>query len=216
VTVRNAASMGTFGSTWQHGGYSGAGNVSGLLGSLASRPAIIAGGAAGVFQEVDDAERKLEVPVVFAANDVGIYLPRLDHWVSLHTDHLSAWKTVRWLHPKDREDVKLHGIDRRPFADYVWEGLTPLFCLSGYFAMQIAYLMDCNPIVLCGCPGMPAPRFFEAGLRQDGFGYGSGTKGSDNGVREQIEKEMERLPWFKERVRSMTPDSWSQRFFGGL
>jgi len=215
VTVRNAGSMGTYGASWATGGYAGSGNVAGLLGSLSGRPAIVAGGASGVFEEVADAEKKLEAPVIFAANDVGMYLSRLDHWVTLHSDHLGAWKNVRWLHPRDQEDTKYHAPDRRPFVDYVWEGLTPLFCLSGYFAMQIAYLMDCSPIVLCGCPGMPARRFFEAAPRAD-FGYGLGQAGSDSGVREQIEKEMARLPWFKERVRSMSPGSWTQRFFGSL
>jgi hypothetical protein len=215
MTIRAAASMGTYGAAWQHAGYSGAGHVAGWLGRQAGRPAVVAGGAAGVFAEVAAAERRLETPVIFAANDVGMYLPRLDHWVSLHADHLGAWKAVRWLTARTQEQTVYHAEMARPFVDVVWEELRPLFCLSGYFAMQIAWLMGCRPIVLCGCPGEPAPRFFEAAARPD-FGYGSGAAGSDRGVREQIEKEMRRLPDFKAAVRSMTPDSWTQRFFGGL
>lgn len=210
----NAASMGSYGSEWQHKGYSGSGNVAGLLDSLRGRSAIVAGGAQGVFEEVAAVERKLESPVIFAANDAGMYLPRLDHWVSLHADNLGPWKQVRWLHPGPSEQAKYHSCDKRPFIDYVWEGLCPVFCLSGYFAMQIAYLMGCERIVLCGCPGTPAPRFFEAGVRADGFGYGSGDRGADDGIRQQIEKEMGRTPDFKERVRSTS--GWTREFFGGV
>lgn len=213
MAVRNAASMGTYGATWQAGGYSGAGPVRGLLGSLAGRPALVAGSAAGVFAEVAAAERQLDRPVIVAANDVGMYLPRLDHWVSLHADHLAAWKAVRWLHARTKETTQYHSEVGGAVVDHVWERLTPLFCLSGYFAMQIAWLMGCRPIVLCGCPGEPAPRFFEAEPRAD-FGYGSGAAGSDRGVREQIEREMARVPDFKAAVRSMS--GWTRDFFGGL
>ena len=105
----------------------------------------------------------------------------------------------------------LHSIDAKPFLDVAWTGLTPLFCLSGYFAMQIAWIMGCRPIVLCGCPGSPAPRFFESAPRAD-FGYGSGADGTEVSVREQIEKEMSRLPEFKAAVRSMS--GWTAEYFG--
>jgi hypothetical protein len=215
MTVRNAASMGNYGASWEAAGYCGQGNVAGLVGSLRGRPAIVAGGAAGVFAEVSDATTKLADPVIFASNDVGMFLPRVDHWVSLHTDNLGAWKAVRWLHARDKEDMKMHAPDSRPYVDYVWQGLTPMLCLSGYFAMQIAWIMGCAPIVLCGCPGMPTPRFFEAMPRAD-FGYGLGDAGSDSGVREQIEQEMRRVPDFKLAVRSMTPGSWTQQVFAGV
>jgi len=85
--------------------------------------------------------------------------------------------------------------------------------LSGYFAMQIAYVMGASPIVLCGCPGDRAARFFEARPRTD-FSYGAGRNGNDNSVRTQVEHEMKRLPEFKARVRSM--GGWTGKFFGGL
>src|SRR3990167_8605258 len=205
MTVRNAETMGSYGSEWQHNGYSGSGNVAGLLDSLRGRTAVVCGNAEGVFRELQDVYERLRTElVIFAANDVGMYLPHLDHWVSLHPDNLGAWKQVRWLHPMSREVAKYHCCDKRPFIDYVWQGLTPLFCLSGYFAMQIAYLMGCERIVLCGCPGDQTRRNFDLDPREDGFGYGNGTKGDDKGVKEQIEKEMRRLPDFKERVRSMS------------
>lgn len=211
MVERNAESMGSFGATWEYGGYAGGGNVAALIGSLRGRPAIVAGGARGVFEEVAAAEEKLgPESVVFAANDVGMYLPRLDHWISLHTKHLAAWKAVRWLHPVGHETTRYHGIEPYPFTDYTWERLTPLFALSGSFAMQIAWIMGASPIVLCGCPGDSTPRFFE---RTAHFPYG-GPHARDDGVREQLVSEMRRVPAFKAAVRSMS--GWTGEFFGGL
>ena len=198
---------------WQAGGYSGQGPVEGLLGSLKGRAALVAGNAAGVFEEVEQVRATLEMPVIFAANDVGIYLDRLDHWVTLHDKNMAAWKAVRWLHHRGPEDVQIHGIHQALDIQHVWELLGPLFALSGYFGMQLAWLMGCHPIVLCGCPGWPVRRFFEASPRRD-FGYGAGQAGSDKGVRTQIEQEMARLPEFKAAVRSMS--GWTHWFFGGL
>jgi len=206
--------MTAHGSTWTYGWYHGAGNVAGLLGIYAGNPAIVAGAAEGVFLEVLDARAKLGIEaVVFAANDVGMYLDRLDHWVSLHADHLMPWKQARWLHHKGPEDVRFHAPQMRDGIDYVWDGLTPMFALSGYFAMQIAYLMGCEPIMLCGCPGDRTRRFFEADSRRD-FGYGNHPEGRDTGCREQLEQAMKQQPDFKAKVRSM--NGWTKAFFGGL
>lgn len=213
MTTYHGESMGTHGATWQAAGYAGAGNVAPLLGTGAGRPAIVCGNGAGVFAELAEAQARLVEPVILAANDVGMYLPVLHHWVTLHGDNLGAWKTVRWLHHRAQEQTCYHTPDPRPFSDYVWEGLRPIFCLSGYFAMQVAWLLGCRPIVLCGCPGEQVRRFFESTARAE-FGYGNGPVGSDKGVREQLEKEMMRLPEFKAAVRSM--GGWTKSYFGSL
>jgi hypothetical protein len=96
---------------------------------------------------------------------------------------------------------------------YWWEGLTPLYALSGYFAMQLAWVMGAGRIILCGCPGNQKRRFFEVAARKD-FGYGTGPAAADNGIREQLEREMHRLPDFRVAVRSMS--GWTQEFFGGV
>lgn len=203
--------MGLYGATWEAGGYAGAGSVGELIGSLAGRPAVVCGNATGVFGEMETAVATYPGAVIFGVNDVGMYLPRMEHWVSLHTDHLGAWKAVRWLHAHQQEKTEYHGVDPRPFIDHDWSSLRPLFALSGYFAMQIAYLMGAERIILCGCPGVALPRFFESGPRKD-FGYGSGPHSSDGSVREQVVQEMTRLPDFKARVRSMS--GWTREFFG--
>jgi len=213
VTNRNAASMGTYGSTWEAAGYCGRGPVESLIGTLRGRPAVVAGGAESVFYELDDVLEKVPNAVIFGVNDVGMFLPRMDHWVSLHADNLGPWKAVRWMHGRSKEDVQYHSIDERPFLDHAWISLTPCFALSGYFAMQIAHIMGAGRIILCGCPGENRRRFFE-GKPRVGFAYGSGIDGGSNGTRAQVEQEMKRLPDFKAKVRSMS--GWTRDFFGGL
>jgi hypothetical protein len=166
-----------------------------------------------VFEEFEKARKLFPDAIIYGVNDVGMYLEKMDHWVSLHADNLGPWKSVRWTKAFPSEHTEYHSVTSRPFVDHLWEGLTPLFALSGYFAMQLAYIMGAENIVLCGCPGDSTRRFFEAVARPD-FGYGSGTAGSDSGVRQQVENEMKRLPEFKARVRSL--GGWTRDFFGGV
>ena len=214
MTNRTAESMGTYGSTWEAAGYAGAGSVGSLINTLQGRPSIVCGSGETVFYELEDALKKLGGDaVIFGVNDVGMFLPKLDHWVSLHSVNLGTWKNVRWMHARPREATLYHGIDDHAYIDYNWGSLRPLFSLSGYFAMQIAHIMGSNLIVLCGCPGYNSKRFFDATPRSD-FAYGADATGSGNGVRKQLEHEMARLPGFKARVRSMS--GWTRKFFGGL
>lgn len=205
--------MGTHGATWEAAGYAGAGLVSELVGSLQGRPSIVCGSGETVFYELEDALKKVPDAVIFAVNDVGMFLPHVDHWVSLHSVNLGTWKNVRWMHARPRENVKYHAVDDHAYVDYNWGSLRPLFALSGYFAMQIAHIMGSDLIVLCGCPGDSSKRFFEGRPRND-FAYGADKTGSGNGVRVQLMSEMERLPGFRARVRSMS--GWTRDYFGGL
>lgn len=209
--VINTPGMGTYGSSWQHAGYSGNGNVESLLGSLKGRPAIVCGNAAGVFQELEDARSKLNSPEIFAVNDAGMYVKGLDHWVSLHAKNLEIWKQVRWLTNHEDEHTIYHSIEDG--FDYSWEGLCPLFALSGYFAMQVAHLMGAGLIVLCGCPGSSEQRFFESFPRTD-MSYGGGNTSQDQAIQEQLIREMIRVPDLQEKVRSMS--GWTRDTFGGL
>lgn len=217
MTTRNAESMGAYGADWTLRGYAGRGNVGSLLDSIKSRPAVICGNAVTVWRDLGRALSILDNPVVFGVNDVGMYLPKMDHWVSLHSDSLRTWRDVRWMRLTQSEDVKIHSDMQKPYINYAWEQITPCFALSGYFAMQIAWLMGASPIVLAGCPGMQMRRFFEMEARAD-FGYGSGVPGgniaSENGVREQLTREMDRVPEFRESVFSMS--GWTRAYFGGI
>ena len=218
MVTRNAATMGSYGAAWEYRGYCGSGNVQPILGSIEGRVAVVCGNSREVFE--DYARIVNEETIVFAVNDVGVYLPRVDHMVSHHIPKLANWVSLRidgegrWI-----EGTRVH---TGSFTDkihssflYYWQGLCPQFALSGYFAAQIAYCMGAERIILCGCPAMPWPRFFELETRPDLFGYGNGTKGNnDRTVTQQLTEEMARRPDFKSRVRSMS--GWTKDFFGGV
>ena len=80
------------------------------------------------------------------------------------------------------------------------------------FAMQIAYLMGCDPIVLCGCPGEPGRRFFDLDTPMHS-GYGGTEELRDIDTRNQLVEVMESLPEFKAVVRSMSGQT--EEYFGG-
>lgn len=217
MTVRNANSMGDYGATWTARGYAGQGAVESLIDSLAGRTVLVCGNGAGVFAEYEEACAIVAAtidgldPIVFAVNDVGMYLPRVDHWVSLHVDKLLTWRAVRWAQESVPAKVQCHSDTARPWLDWYWQQTTPQFCLSGYYAMQLAWIMGAERIVLCGCPGDGSPRWFEH-HRASPFDYGSGQ--DTKGVRHQLYKEMARVPEFKAAVRSMS--GWTREYFGAI
>lgn len=191
---------------WECRGYFGNGSVESLFDTLRGRSAIVAGNGRGVFQEVEEVSRHNN-PVIFAANDVGMYLPRVDHFVSLHPTKLKSWVEIRrdkFSRPVGNLDFKVHSHGAPKLADYDWQDLTPLMSLSGYFAAQIAYLMGAQPIILCGCPGDASPRFWETKCSNEAY----------VNSQEQIRKEMTFKPEFKAVIRSVS--GWSNGFFGGL
>jgi hypothetical protein len=195
--------MDRYGSTWECRGYFGSGNVKYLLNSEKGRAAIVCGNAQGVFDEYDRLIR--DDPLVFAVNDVGMYLVRVDHWASLHASKLPSWKAIRndvfCKYPGNREfKTHTHG---SAHADYDWFGLTPIMALSGMFAAQIAYLMGCDPVILCGCPNDATPRFFES-RAMNGEAYLN--------TQDQIKRETAFKPELKKVIRSMS--GWTKEFFG--
>jgi hypothetical protein len=211
VHVTNAALRGD---SWFWKGYSGGGNVQHLIDSCRGRFAIVVG-SGGKFEDIlADVQRATLIglrgfapnPLIFAVNDIGMYLPHVDHWVSLHTPKLDYWVEIR----RDATSKAIGNLDFQvhdgglygPRDWHQWTGLTPIMALSGLFAAQVAYLMGCEPIVLAGCPMDKTPRFFE--LSTDNPGYES--------TQEQVKAESAYKPDFKAAVRSMS--GWSRGWFG--
>mgnify|MGYP003578813857 FL=1 len=218
MTNYNTPGMGKVGATWEARGYHGAGNVGDLIGSIAGRVAVVCGNGKGVFDELALVRGVYDYDklVVFPANDVGIYIDRLDHWVTLHSEKFPAWRAARYAMGYTH-DVRYHSERPEPDfpLDYLWSGLGPMtFALSGYFAMQIAYIMGAAEIILCGCPGDRIPRFWETDPRPDNFGYGGGSTQSDKNINQQLVSEMVRLPELREVTCSMS--GWTRTFLGGM
>jgi hypothetical protein len=178
-----------------------------LIGELRGQPAIIAGNAKGVFEEVSAAQSGMGGHVVFACNDVGVYLPHVDHMVSLHTPKLDHWVELR-------RDATSKGYGNKSFRVHdgglygerewhQWTHLTPMMALSGLFAAQIAWLMGCSSIVLCGCPTDSTPCFWQPDNTING-GYPK--------VQSQFKAEVDRNPEFKKALSSMS--GWTKEFLG--
>lgn len=193
--------------TWTHGGYTGEG-CEALLDELRGQPAIVAGNGKGVFEEVSAAQSAMGRFNLFAANDVGVYLPHIDHLVSLHTPKLDCWAGLRrdaTSKGYGNKDFRVH--DGGLYGErewHQWTGLTPIMALSGLFAAQIAWLMGCSPIVLCGCPTDSTPCFWQP----DGTVNGGYSK-----VQGQLAAEVNRNPAFKKSLRSMS--GWTKEFLHG-
>ena len=192
---------------WDSAGYQGEG-CGELLGELRGQPAIIAGNAKGVFEEVSAAQSSMGGSVIFAANDVGVYLPHIDHLVSLHTPKLDHWVGLRRDETSKgygNKNFRVH--DAGLFGErewHQWTGLTPMMALSGLFAAQIAWLMGCAPITLCGCPTDATPCFWQPSDTVNG-GYPK--------VQGQFKAEVDRNSEFKKALRSMS--GWTKDYLNG-
>lgn len=207
MTVRNAVTMGTYQADWIHRGFSGHGDMTPWLNRLAGRTAIVCGNGAGVWDDLSRACSRVVDPVFVAVNDIGMYLPTVDHWVSLHADNLPAWRAVRDRQERAPEKIIFHSSTSRGFLDAYWDRLTPQFPLSGYFAMQLCWVMGADKIVLCGCPGDGSPLWYGPRTRGP-FDYG----GHD--LQGMVRRELDTRPDLKAAVRSMS--GWTQSYFGTL
>ena len=182
-----------------------------IFDSLTGRTALVVGSGGPIENIIDDVISNYvgSNAVVFAANDIGMYLPHVDHFVSLHNSKLVHWAAIRSdgtskpIYP----EFKTHTSRSDPRINYCWEGLTPLMPLSGYFAMQIAWIMGAAKIILIGCPGDSTKRFIDARPKP-------GERYSEMGIRDQVMNEMRRLPDFKKAVRSTS--GWTKEFFGDV
>jgi len=193
---------------WHYGGYEGDGCEE-LLGTQKGKTALIFGNAITAHSDwaaVPDRDNS----IIFGVNDVGVYLPKIHHWVSLHPDKLEHWIALRKIDAFLWNNFNSHTTRPVTGLTHVWKWLSPSFGLSGYAAMQIAYLMGFDKIILCGCPGDATKRFFDFNGRRecDGFDY------QKEGNLEQLTKEMKRVPEFKAKVRSMS--GFTKEFFGGI
>jgi hypothetical protein len=134
--------------------------------SLPTRPevkqpqwAVILGGGKYVWDEMAEWEKIYGRPwdgLIIAVNDVGVYWPRpFDHWVSLHAE-----KMARWQRERARAELpgEYHSWGTRPYRH-----VTPWARgASGMLAVQVAQVVGCTRVVLCGMPMTVSPHFVES------------------------------------------------------
>ena len=197
---------------WKYLGYEGAGNVSSLLGSLRGRRAAVCGSGWGVFDEYQRFVKPDDV--VFAVNDVAMYLPRVDHFVSRHGERLALWSELRrdpFGVSNGNTDFKTHfgtiNKESDPRFNFTWLNIEPVSLpLSGLFAMQVAYLMGVDSMILIGIPSDNTPRFWETQTKNWAYGDLKNIK--------SLKMEMLRLPEFFRKVKSAS--GFTREFFGAI
>lgn len=201
-------------------GYSVSGPCRELLGSLTGWHALIVGNAEGCVKQAEAVRQGYALSfgapplMVFAVNDAATIMPRIDFMVSLHADKMPEWTKKRFEHFKRHTEFKTHtSFTALAQADFIWRIEPATFSLSGLFAAQIAYLMGCERIILCGCPGDGTKRWMDDAPRTD-YQYGSGESAGDKRDRLQLVNEMNRVPEMKKRIRSMS--GFTKEFFGGI
>lgn len=158
--------------------------------------ALVLGGGACLWSDVDAALDLGEYQMVVAANDAGAHWPgRLDHWVSLHPDKFPKWKHEReargypggyvtWAHrptPNNQRDTR------------DWGGS------SGLFAVKVALEQGAERVVCCGVPLVKGEaHFFHADPWRSADAFRKGWKRNETELRG--------------KVRSMS--GWTAEFLG--
>lgn len=160
--------------------------------------ALVLGGAAGLWADVEGALELGEFDIVLATNDAGAaWAGRLDHWVTLHPEKLPAWEQqraergypngyVRWSHKADARSDR-HTSDVRGS--------------SGLFAVKVAREIGCDRIVLCGVPmEAEGAHFFDEGRWKPAAEYRNRWAARDEPLK------------LRKCVRSMS--GWTRRTYG--
>ena len=146
---------------------------------------------------------------VMAINEIGMYLPHVDHWVSMHDDvlrHLSEIRKQLGL-----AETMLHSnTPLRPDTHCAccggmvyWHLAAALGC-SGLLAVHIAVLLGYEAILLAGIPADNHGNF-----------YHPATMGGTHGVvraKERWEAAIRRVPAIAQRVRSLS--GWTRELLG--
>lgn len=108
--------------------------------------------------------------VVVATNDAGAdpRSGRIDHWVTMHTDKLAAWKLQRWRHGGSGDYVTWsrpetpEGVDRL----LPQRGVGSIGLLATWVALQVA-----ERAILCGVPMDLSPHFLPDSPRDNWNAY---------------------------------------------
>lgn len=161
--------------------------------------AIVLGGASSVFSDVLELLSMSPRPwpgLYIATNDVGCHWPVIDHWASFHVDKLVRWREERAA----KGLTPAYGIwGWRPgqpvdFVIYPWSGGS-----SGMLATQVAYVLGCRKIVLCGIPMTPSPHFAQSVEFTP-----ANTNWAEADAHWRSWLRVHQQGWFEDRVRSMS------------
>lgn len=144
--------------------------------------ALVIGGAECAGDDLKKALALFTPDKIYAANDIGAHVERLDVWCSLHPEFMDKWEEERKKRglPNGYEivaplstEVGMHGakgrITRR--ISYRWPGMTSS-ASSGIYAAKVALNDGFDRVVLAGIPMQQEANHFARGkawLQRDCF-----------------------------------------------
>lgn len=145
---------------WKHRGITGGGaEPPSYLGKYYGN-LIILGGGRSVWDDYVRLKDKGFTGQIMAVNDIGMYFDQpIEHWVSLHPDHLRAWAQLRMKHSLPMPRL-LHTNRHTHDINVCWD-LQPYAPFSGLYAAQVGLSLGYNMMVMCGVPQDGKGRFFD-------------------------------------------------------
>lgn len=160
------------GLAWEHvrtGLYAPAASVDAsepLVDAPKGRRALVLGGAACLWDDVEAALSLGEFDGVVACNDAGAYWRgKLDAWCTLHPNKLGRWtkeRAARGYPPASR--LFSHRVEEPhdiTVSSYHWKPGGGSSGSSGLYSTKIALELGFERLVLCGIPMTPEPHFFN-------------------------------------------------------
>ena len=118
---------------------------------------VIIGPAPGGFA---DAKRYCDARDIMAVNDIGMYLPRLAHWVTPHADMFQAYRKIRSLRYTDPSVIchcKQGGED---LPSIKWPISGHFGILGGPTAAIVAIGLGYRKVILAGLPASNTGHFY--------------------------------------------------------
>lgn len=135
----------------------------------AKRSALVLGGAACVWQDVDEAFKLFTPDVIAAVNNVGLdYAGRVDHWFSLHIRPTRDWIGLRAaLRGRIRMGRNRPTLWTGSAHRFVDRHVHPCWCSeqggdSGLLAVQGLLSLGIERIVLAGVPVTAMRHYFDS------------------------------------------------------
>lgn len=129
--------------------------------------ALVVGGGADVFREVEHALALFTPADVVCINDIGALWPaHLPAWASMHPEKLAGWAKRRAANGHDPAEVYWTGAHRLHQATVT--DIEPIDSLgggSGLLAIRVARAGGARKIVLAGVPMTKTAHFHSAGKR---------------------------------------------------
>ena len=101
---------------------------------------------------------------VMAINDVGMFLPKLAHWFSIHAEQFPAWSTVRKQHYK--AEPIYHGKQGAEATCVEWPIRGEYGPLGGQSAILVGLALGYDTITLAGVPADDSGHFYPTHKRR--------------------------------------------------